>query len=216
MKDKAREWWMKWMERIVTAKGDQDEGLTLIEMLAVVVILGIVAAIAIPAVTSAINQSKVNATESDMGTLQSALSRYYMDVGTYPPDLTDLTTQPSGVNNWNGPYIRENWPMYDAWAHKIYYAPLSSDTAADAGYLLLSGDGTRLNVSTGSLTLSSGAKVIYAAGGTDGTDYIGSAPAQGTGTTLLGPSANNLTLNTAIADTPPPPSTGSAVSFVYN
>ncbi len=156
---------------------DDESGLTLIEMLAVVVILGVVAAIAIPAVTSAITQSKVNSTESTLGTLQSALSRYYMDEGSFPPNLTDLTTDlgttsPQSVaalsgnaaTDWNGPYIRASWPMIDSWGNNIFYQPLDGG----AGYLLLSGDGQSLSVpstpATGDVDLNvNGTELAYTA-----------------------------------------------------
>ncbi len=146
MVTKSLNYWKRW----ATAKqnAEKERGLTLIEMLAVVVILGIVAAIAIPAVTSAITQSKVNSTESTLGTLQSALSRYYLDNGSYPANLSYLEstspTQPTAsgastlssitttppftppLSTWNGPYIQEVFPLTDGWGNDIEYVPLYS------------------------------------------------------------------------------------------
>lgn len=159
---KSLHYWKQW----ATAKqgSEKERGLTLIEMLAVVVILGIVAAIAIPAVSTAITQSKVNATESTLGTLQTALSRYELDNGSYPPNLSDLlSTSPTtptatgastlstytAPSTWNGPYIQDVFPLTDAWGHKIWYVPIASSGTATApitGYLLLSGDGQALSV----------------------------------------------------------------------
>jgi len=216
VKIRANALWQRWVHRAAEAPADQERGLTLIEMLAVVVILGIVAAIAIPSVTSAINQSKTNTTESDLGTLQSALSRYYMDNGHYPSTLSNLVTNGSSRTTWNGPYIRETFPMADAWGNDVAYAQLygnnnnSSGDVQGAGYLLVSGDGsapeyTKLAGSSGTSTsLPGGAtpyylssttkKLIYAAGGYAGSDYIGTGPTASSTLTsaTLGSSAVNL------------------------
>lgn len=153
-----------------------DEGLTLIEMLAVVVIMGVVAAIAIPAVSKAITQSKVDSTEATLGTLQTALARYEMDTGSYPSSLSQLIT--SGATDWSGPYVQDTFPVNDGWGNQVYYDPVWSGTTV-TGYMLVSGDGQVLGLSgtTTNLKLGSsspvptGAYVIAAAGGvnTSGT-----------------------------------------------
>ena len=191
-----------------------DEGLTLIEMLGVVVILGIVAAIAIPSITSAITQAKLNTTKSDLGTLQTALSRYYLDEGQYPVNLTNLLTTASvtvtgGIPNppsstaaltarekrlWNGPYLRHAFPEHDAWGHTIYYAPLDGSAGSDyQGYVLVSGDGTGLKVGQGGTMTAPSTTVIVAAGGNYSTgQYIGIRPTQLSSTTPLGNSTTDL------------------------
>ncbi|MCL5064774.1 MAG: type II secretion system protein GspG [Firmicutes bacterium] len=230
MNRKLNALWKRWL--VLSSQKDRDEderGLTLIEMLAVVVILGIVAAIAIPSVTSAINQAKVNSTESTLGTLQTALSRFYMDNGDYPTYLSELvsTTIPSAPSAgavqqqsivptsvvtpssppWDGPYIRETFPINDSWGNNIYYAQLDSG----AGYVLLSGDGQKLTIpsssysngidlSDGTAQLVAGSNssqtVIYASGG-DGVGtpptYIGSGPTKGALPSAIGKSFTSTT-----------------------
>ncbi len=62
-----------------------DDGVTLIELLAVIVILAIIAAIAIPVVLGSINSAKVNTTEQDLSIISEALNRYATDHnGQYP------------------------------------------------------------------------------------------------------------------------------------
>jgi len=170
--------WPKWGMRH-PVRPEQEEGLTLIEMLAVVVILGIVAAIAVPSVTSAIGQAKVNTTESDLGTLQTALSQYYLDTGSYPSALSDLVKPaptgpapgPAGTPpGADGPYIRTTFPEYDAWGNPIYYQLLGGGT----GYVLLSGDGQALSIP------SSGSGLGWEVGSTMMTYTAGSSSATGT------------------------------------
>lgn len=182
----------RWLRRFGQRLRDGvEEGLTLIEMLAVVVIIAIVAAIAIPAVSSAIRTSKVDATEATLGTLQTALARYNLDVGQYPSSLNLLVsgTLTLGQPGWDGPYLDEAVPVDDGWNNPIYYDPItSSDSNTVTGYILASGDGVPLTTSgaqllvSGSTSLSSSSTLILAGGGAyiSGTtvDPLGMRPTQ--------------------------------------
>src|SRR5262249_33147646 len=66
---------------------------TLIELMIVVAIIGILAAIAIPKFADLIRKSKEGATKGNLGAIRSALSIYYGDLeGNYPTDdMTQLT-----------------------------------------------------------------------------------------------------------------------------
>ncbi len=74
-----------------------SKGFTLIELMIVVAIIGILAAIAIPQFASLVAKSQEGRTKANLGTLRSALSIYYGDTeGFYPSGviancLTDLT-----------------------------------------------------------------------------------------------------------------------------
>jgi len=62
-------------------------GFTLIELMIVVAIIGILAAIAIPQFANLVAKSQEGATKGNLGTLRSALSIYYGDTeGVYPSD----------------------------------------------------------------------------------------------------------------------------------
>jgi len=67
-------------------------GFTLIELMIVVAIIGILAAIAIPKFASLIRQSGEGASKGNLGAIRSALSIYYGDLdGQYPSGLEGLT-----------------------------------------------------------------------------------------------------------------------------
>ncbi|MGI6456948.1 MAG: type IV pilin protein [bacterium] len=63
---------------------------TLIELLIVVAIIGILAAIAVPNFMNAQIRAKVARAQSDMRSLANALEAYRVDANTYPPDGDDL------------------------------------------------------------------------------------------------------------------------------
>ena len=58
-----------------------------------------------------------------MAALEKALDQYRLDVGTYPSTeqgLAALTTAPSGILKWQGPYLKKDVPM-DPWDHPYIY-----------------------------------------------------------------------------------------------
>ncbi len=61
-----------------------NRGFTLIELLIVVAIIGILAAIAVPNFTDALNRAKISRAKNDLRTLANGLEMYYMDNNSYP------------------------------------------------------------------------------------------------------------------------------------
>ncbi len=160
-------------------KEQREEGVTLIELLAVVVILGIISAVAIPAVSSAINNAKINSTLNSEGTIQVALQRYYDQAGHYPSAISQLSTSHTNpaTNNTYGPYVTNSFPENDGFGNPMYYAQINGGT----GYIILSGDGNTLsaNGSSSGVIESGGVanSFIYASGGTDvNSNNISSIP----------------------------------------
>ena len=86
------------MKETKAVKGARASGFTLIELMIVVAIIGILAAIAIPKFANLIRQSQEGATKGNLSGIRSALSIYYGDnTGVYPTDLPGLTV--------NGKYL---------------------------------------------------------------------------------------------------------------
>ncbi|MBC7082192.1 MAG: prepilin-type N-terminal cleavage/methylation domain-containing protein [Firmicutes bacterium] len=68
------------------------KGFTLIEILIVVAIIGILAAIAVPNVTRALQTAKTNADAANIALLETAVNMYYVDKGTWPTAGTGFQT----------------------------------------------------------------------------------------------------------------------------
>lgn len=98
-------------------------GFTLIEMLVVILILSILAALIVPKLVGHADDAKVAAAKSDIATLQSALEQYRLDNGRYPTTdegLSVLTVRPSNAPNWKGPYLEKAIPN-DPWGNAYVY-----------------------------------------------------------------------------------------------
>jgi len=87
------------METYPVSKTSKRNAFSLLELLAVVVILGIIAAIVVPRVTVSADTARKRMNEHTAATLNSAIERYYVDIGSWPTTLSDLVPAylPDGV-----------------------------------------------------------------------------------------------------------------------
>lgn len=102
-------------------------GFTLMEMLVVLVVIGLIAAVAIPQVMHLLGGAKSKAAKIQLETLSQSLSYYQLDVGAYPTTeqgLKALWQAPGPVPAWNGPYVRREQQLTDPWGKPfVYRAP---------------------------------------------------------------------------------------------
>ncbi len=123
----------------------RDLGFTLIEILIVVIIIGLLAALVAPRLVGKLTESKEKIARQQIAMLSTALDLFRADVGRYPTTqegLEALIKRPESVppDRWKGPYLRQNKIPLDPWGHPyIYYGP-DSEKVAEKGldYLIIS------------------------------------------------------------------------------
>lgn len=99
------------------------KGFTLTELLIVLVILGLLAALVGPVLYQRINPAKQSVARAQIENFMSALDSYFLDVGAFPASqqgLAALRTRPEGVAKWNGPYLKKEIPG-DSWGNAFVY-----------------------------------------------------------------------------------------------
>jgi len=98
-------------------------GVTLIEMLVVVTIIALFAAVVGPRLLQWGDRGRVVAARTQINSFMTALGAYKLDTGLFPPTelgLQGLRTRPANVNLWNGPYLPQDIPM-DPWGRPYLY-----------------------------------------------------------------------------------------------
>jgi general secretion pathway protein G len=99
-------------------------GFTLVELLLVLVILGILAAIVIPKFSGRTQQAKIQQAVTQISTFKTALDAFEVDNGYYPNGkngLNDLIVQPRDAQNWRGPYLQTDKIPMDPWLQEYIY-----------------------------------------------------------------------------------------------
>ncbi|GAC1034402.1 general secretion pathway protein G [Pseudomonas sp. No.21] len=116
--------------------GRTQAGFTLIEIMVVVVILGILAALVVPQVMNRPDQAKVTVAKGDIKAIGAALDMYKLDNFAYPSTqqgLEALVKKPSGnpqPKNWNKDGYLKRLPV-DAWGNPYQYLAPGTKGAYD-------------------------------------------------------------------------------------
>ncbi len=100
------------------------KGLTLIELMLVLVILVILASTATVFYSKAQDNALINSARAQVGNLKSCVEMYKIEVRTLPPDLNGLVSAPSGATRWQGPYIEPARLPKDPWDNDYRYTLL--------------------------------------------------------------------------------------------
>ena len=128
-------------------------GFGLVEVLIMIIVVGILAAVAMQSMTGVLKDTRAVKTEREMETIASAIVGnpdvtnsgirsdfgYVGDVGAFPPSLEALVDNPGGYATWNGPYLPAGFLqdstglMTDEWGKPYVY---------DGGIIITSTGGT--------------------------------------------------------------------------
>lgn len=102
-----------------------EDGFTLVEILIVLVILAVLAAIIVPSFAGRTEQARRSKAVADIQNISVALEMYEADNGAYPTTdmgLQALVERPdeSAAPNWNGPYLKKS-AFNDPWGRPYQY-----------------------------------------------------------------------------------------------
>jgi general secretion pathway protein G len=103
--------------------GRREGGFTFFEILVVVMIIGLLAALVVPKFWKKISGAKQTAAKMQIEQFGTALDGFRLDTGRYPTTdegLKALREAPSGVNGWQGPYLPKELPN-DPWGRAYVY-----------------------------------------------------------------------------------------------
>jgi general secretion pathway protein G len=108
-------------------RGDESiiRGMTLIEILVVLVLIGIVMGIVGSNFLGRGEKAKADAAKIEIGQISQSLDLFKLEVGRYPSTqegLQALISAPAGVTNWNGPYWKKQSVPKDPWGNEYKYA----------------------------------------------------------------------------------------------
>lgn len=100
-------------------------GFTMVELMAMLIIIGLLATLVVTKVASNIDKARVTTTKVNLKSLHNAVNRFKMDTGRYPTEeeqLTALVVQPGDVIGWEPDgYLETTEVPPDGWGNEFIY-----------------------------------------------------------------------------------------------
>ena len=103
---------------------DRQDGYTLTEMLVVIGIICLIAAVLTPGLLGQMGRARAKAAQLQLDTTAANVEQFYADVHRYPTQeegLQALIKEPAGADGWSGPYTRDPRSLLDPWNDPIVY-----------------------------------------------------------------------------------------------
>jgi general secretion pathway protein G len=102
---------------------NNEKGFTLIEIIIVVIILSLIAALVGPRLFKKVEKSKQQITKTQIVMMENSIKMFKLDTGRYPTTeegLKVLLENTGGISNWDGPYLEKGVPK-DPWGKDYIY-----------------------------------------------------------------------------------------------
>jgi general secretion pathway protein G len=119
-----------------------QSGVTLIEMMVVVTIIALFAALVLPKMMHQADRARITAAHAQINAYLTALGSYKLDTGVFPTTdqgLQALRQKPEDVENWQGPYLQKEIEN-DPWGHAYVYR-FPGEHGDEPDIVSLGGDG---------------------------------------------------------------------------
>jgi general secretion pathway protein G len=107
-------------------KKHRRNGFTMVELMAMLIIIGLLATLVVTKVATKIDQARITTTKANLKALHAAVNQFKMDTNRFPSEdkgLIDLIEQPSGVDTiWEpGGYLETTEIPKDGWGNDFIY-----------------------------------------------------------------------------------------------
>jgi general secretion pathway protein G len=100
-------------------------GFTMVELMAMLIIIGLLATVAVKKVADQIDKAKLTTTKANLKILHDAVNQFRLDIGRYPSEdvgLFELVEAPADIENYPiGGYLETTDVPKDGWGQDFYY-----------------------------------------------------------------------------------------------
>ena len=104
---------------------DRAAGFTLLELLVVITILGMLAAVVATVALDQLGGAKTDTAKLQIDQINTGIDLFRLDVGRFPSEqegLQALVEAPDGAERWRGPYLKKAEVLTDPWGRPFVYA----------------------------------------------------------------------------------------------
>ena len=102
-------------------KGIRRRYFTLMEMVVVIAIIALLAAVVTPMYFKYVKRARVSSAKTQIAMFEQAIMDYQLDNGRLPRTLNDLISNQSGTKKWDGPYLKSSSIPKDPWGNDYNY-----------------------------------------------------------------------------------------------